>query len=121
MKCEQNDEYENRQEEEIQDRAHVGRVSEVHISWLLRAVTAAGGRRRGAGGLRKKQEGREREGEQGGVGVVTEGGKRAKGRAMARKEAGKQDGARAGGVYEVCTRLSAPGVPCGPGSGVREG
>lgn len=26
-----------------------------------------------------------------------------------------------GGGYEVCTRLSAPGVPCGPGSGVREG
>lgn len=23
--------------------------------------------------------------------------------------------------YDVCTQLSAPGVSCGPGSGVREG
>lgn len=35
-----------------EDRVHVGSV-------LLRAVTAAGGWRRGAGGLRKRQEGRE--------------------------------------------------------------
>lgn len=31
----------------------------------------------------------------------------------------KGSGERRG--YEVCTRLSAPGVPCGPGSGVRKG
>lgn len=77
-------------------------VIEVHISWLLRAVTAAG---QGAWERGRK------EGEQGGRVVIDEG-KWVKGRAMAGKEEG--------GV-EVCTRLSAPGVPFGPGSNVREG
>lgn len=38
--------------------------------------------------------------------------------------AGKERRELAGGLVrgvKACTRLSAPGVPCGPGSGVREG
>lgn len=50
--------------------------------------------------------------------VVIDGKRTTMGRALAEKEEGES----AEGVgYEVCTRLSAPGVPCGPGSGVREG
>lgn len=48
--------------------------------------------------------------------AVIDGGKRTKGRAMAGK--GRRE---AGGGYEACTRLSAPGFPCGPGLSVREG
>lgn len=86
----------------------------------MRADTAAGGWRRGAeggGDLTKKQEGREREGEQGGRGSCYRWREVGKGKGdgwEGRREAG-------GGGYEVCTRLLAPGVPFGPGSGVREG
>lgn len=53
------------------------------------------------------------------MGVVVDGGEKGEGKGDGWK--GRREAA--GGVvgYEVCTQLSAPGVPCGPGSGVREG
>lgn len=75
----------------------------------MEAVTAAccrGEQGQGAG------EETGRKGEQWWVGVVD---------GWREKDEGKGDGWKEGGGYEVCTRLSAPGVPCGPGSGVREG
>lgn len=50
--------------------------------------------------------------------MVIDGKRTTMGRAMPEKE--ERESAEGVG-YEVCTRLSAPGVPCGPGSGVREG
>lgn len=47
-----------------------------------------------------------------GGGVVMDGGKGGGWRGRGEAE---------GGVNEVCTRLSAPGVSSGPGSGVRKG
>lgn len=64
-------------------------------------------------GERNRKGGRAR-----GLRVVIDGRKTTNGRAMAGKE---EESQRGGGGYEVCTRLSAQGVPCGPGSGVREG
>lgn len=102
-------------EGEIQDSVH---VSKVHVSWLLRAVTAAGGRRGMGGGTGPETETGRKGGRATGVGVVICGGtRRREGRWLERKKGGR----RGWGRYEVCTRLSAPGVPCGPGSGVREG
>lgn len=76
-------------EGEIQDSVH---VSKVHVSWLLRAVTAAGGRRGGARGLRQKPEGREGGRESNGGGSCYMWRDKAKGRAMAGKEEGRQEG-----------------------------
>ena len=83
-----------------------------HIRWLVRATAAEG--LRGTG----RKEGRE------GVRAVRDAGGGVMGRAMAGEEEEEEEGRQqgcVGGGSEVCTRLSAPGVPCGPGSGVREG
>lgn len=104
---EQNDEYENSQEEEIQDRAHVGgelaRSTSVGY-WEQLLQLAAGEEGQGAWERNRKEgKGRESKGG-GGVGVVIEGGNRAKGSAMAGKEEGKQEG---GGVWSVYPALSS--------------
>lgn len=91
-------------------------------NWLVRAVSAASDRRSGGGGRspREKQEGRQQEGGREGARVVNDGRKKANSGGGGAAMAGKEEG-RAGLGYEMCTRLSAPGVPCGPGSGVRGG
>lgn len=92
-------------------------VSEVHISCLLRAVTAAGGRGRGVVGRGVSAKETGREGKARVMGVVIDRREEGEGKGdgwEGRRQAG-------GGGFEVCTRLSAPGVPCGPRSGVREG
>lgn len=62
---------------------------------------------------RNRKQGKRRGGR-----VVIDGKRTTMGRAMPEKE--ERESAEGVG-YEVCTQLSAPGVPCGPGSGVREG
>lgn len=85
-----------------------------HVSLLLMAVTVPDGRRN-RGGLSKTGR---KEGSGGGGDrdlLSLKNGKTTEGRAMAAKER------RGGGGVKECTRLSASGVPCGPGSSVREG
>lgn len=95
------------------------RVGEGRVSLLSMAVSVSGGWRN-RGGLKEKQEGRKGAGEEGGSRfvVVKKEDNGGKGRWLERKEGSWQGVVR--GV-KACTRLSAPGVPCGPGSSVREG
>lgn len=106
---EQNEEYDKSQEGKTRTvlarPTHQLVIESSYCSWRLEK--RGRGSDRGTGRKGGRAEGA----------VVVDGGKREKGRAMAWKEEGK----RWEGGYEVCTRLSAPGVPCGPGSSVRKG